>query len=177
MDFKPYPKIRRSKDNGIVITQKIDGTNAQIAINESGEMWVGSRKRWITPGKETDNFGFAAWCDQNRDALLTLGPGRHYGEWYGPGIQRGYGLAERRLALFNIHRPADTLPGCVGQVPILYRGAYSSQAIDQTFATLYEQGSVAVPGFRQPEGIVIYHFLTRALIKRTFDGDVPKGSI
>ena len=88
-----------------IITEKLDGTNAQICITEAGDFLVGSRTRWITP--EYDNFGFARWAHENRDDLMTLGVGKHFGEWWGMGIQRNYGLTERRFSLFNVTRWAD----------------------------------------------------------------------
>lgn len=170
MEFEGWPKIRRGKDNGIIITEKIDGTNAQIAIEQDGvTMHVGSRNRWITP--QDDNFGFARWAEEHRDELLTLGPGRHFGEWWGVGIQRGYGQTVRRFSLFNVFRPADTLPACVEQVPILYKGECLSEHINHAFEELARTGSIAAPGFMSPEGIVTYSFLTKTRIKRTFGGD------
>jgi hypothetical protein len=79
-----------------------------------------SRSRWITP--DDDNFGFAAWVEANRDELLTLGPGRHFGEWWGSGIQRGYGLpkGEKRFSLFNVSRWGESRPACCHVVPVLY---------------------------------------------------------
>ena len=173
MEFVPFRKIRRARDNGIIITEKLDGTNAQIAISEDGSIRFGSRKRWVTP--EADNFGFAAWAHEHIDELRTLGPGRHFGEWYGLGVQRGYGLQEKRLALFNTHRPPESLPACVEQVPVLYRGPYVAGAIEETMGALMASGSHAAPGFMKPEGIVTYFHLTQTMIKRT-DRDVPKGS-
>jgi hypothetical protein len=58
----------------MVITEKLDGTNAQIFIADDGEVIAGSRNRWITP--LNDNFGFARWVFENEDALRALGP-RH----------------------------------------------------------------------------------------------------
>src|SRR5690606_13561404 len=108
--FTEFPKIPRLNRN-IIVTEKIDGTNASIFIGEDGEFLVGSRTRWITP--EKDNFGFAAWAHENRDELMKLGPGHHFGEWWGRGIQRGYGLNERRFSLFNTSRwTPETLPAC-----------------------------------------------------------------
>jgi hypothetical protein len=170
MEFEAWPKIRRAKDNGIIVTEKIDGTNAQIAIEQDGTtMHVGSRSRWCTP--DDDNFGFAQWAADHRDELLTLGPGRHYGEWWGPGIQRGYGVAEKRFSIFNVFRPADSLPACVRQVPVLYRGESLSERINHAFEELARTGSIAAPGFMRPEGIVVYSFLTKTRFKRTFGGD------
>jgi hypothetical protein len=92
MEFTPFPKLARLSRE-IVITEKIDGTNAQICITEDGQMFVGSRTRWITP--EDDNYGFAKWANANREELLRLGPGSHFGEWWGQGIQRKYNMTEK----------------------------------------------------------------------------------
>ncbi len=64
-------------------------------------MFIGSRTRWITA--QDDNHGFARWVEGNKQELLKLGAGRHFGEWWGSGIQRGYGLqkGEKRFSLFN----------------------------------------------------------------------------
>lgn len=77
--FKEWPKTPRLLRD-IVITEKIDGTNAAIGIVpaegvivgdpaviteitvDSGEtfaVYAQSRTRLITPGKSTDNYGFA----------------------------------------------------------------------------------------------------------------------
>ena len=80
MEFVAFPKIARFSRE-VIVTEKIDGTNGQIAINEAGEFRVGSRERWITP--EDDNHGFAAWAYAHKDELMGLGVGRHAGEWWG----------------------------------------------------------------------------------------------
>jgi len=100
-DFVAFPKIARLSRE-CVISEKIDGTSAQILITDDGQIKAGSRSRWLTP--ENDNFGFAAWVADNKEELLTLGVGRHFGEWWGEGIQRNYGLKERRFSLFNTIR-------------------------------------------------------------------------
>src|SRR5690349_11912868 len=99
MEFEAFNKIARLSRN-CTITEKIDGTNACIAISDDGkDFFIGSRSRWITP--EDDNFGFARWATEHREELLLLGPGRHWGEWWGAGIQRRYGVPEKRFSLFN----------------------------------------------------------------------------
>ena len=115
MEFIKFPKLPRlSRD--MVITEKIDGTNAQICISDSGlELKAGSCNRWVIPGD--DNAGFAKWCEENRTELLRLGHGRHFGEWWGQGIQRKYGLSEKRFSLFNVSRWADDRPKCCHVVP------------------------------------------------------------
>lgn len=176
-EFVPFPKIARwSRD--IIITEKIDGTNAQVHIDDTGTIvTAGSRTRWITP--ESDNFGFARWVAEHHDELLKLGPGSHFGEWYGAGIQRNYGLKEKRFALFNTHRWGDaaTRPACCGVVPVLCQGMMSEQVITDAMRILVNEGSRAVPGFMKPEGIVIFHTAASALFKKTLEGDEkPKGS-
>ncbi len=175
-DFIPFPKIARFSRE-VVVTEKLDGTNAQVFIDDTGEeMLVGSRTRWITP--EDDNFGFARWAYANKEELLKLGPGSHFGEWFGQGIQRGYGLKEKRFSLFNTHRWSDdaTRPTCCGVVPTLARGILGELDIQGIVDSLEINGSVSVPGFAKPEGIVIFHTASGQLFKKTVDKDFePKG--
>lgn len=170
--FDAFQKIgRANKSFGCVITEKIDGTNAQIVIENGVIVGVGSRSRWIAPGKSTDNFGFAAWVQSNYEALLGLGDGAHFGEWFGSGIQRGYGLSEKRFALFNTGRWSDaaTRPACCDVVPVLYSGEFSREVVREQMNHLKDYGSVMVQGFRDPEGIVIYLPGSRMLLKETYD--------
>lgn len=169
-EFQPFPKIPRLK-RGIVVTEKIDGTNACVCIGADGEFLTGSRSRWITP--ENDNHGFARWAQSNKDELMLLGPGTHFGEWWGSGIQRRYGLDEKRFSLFNAGRwTAETPPPkCCHVVPVLYTGVMSDPAIDEVLETLRTKGSVAAPGFMNPEGVIVYHTASRSLFKRTLDKD------
>lgn len=172
--FEPFPKMPRLSRE-CVITEKIDGTNAQIFIGEDGSFLVGSRNRWITP--EQDNYGFARWAYAHRDELLALGPGRHFGEWWGQGIQRGYGLTEKRFSLFNVSRwNAENVPACVSVVPTLYTGPFDTQIVMGELIQLAATGSEAAPGFMQPEGIVIYHTAAGICFKKTIEKDAsPKG--
>jgi len=176
MDFEGFGKIPRLSRE-IVITEKLDGTNAQICIDDEGNMQVGSRKRWITPGD--DNYGFARWVEENAVELLKLGPGRHFGEWWGKGIQRGYGLNEKRFRLFNVAKWSDdsVRPACCSVVPVLYRGALAEFAVYEVLDNLEDYGSVAAPGFMDPEGIIIYHTAGNLYFKKTLkNDDKPKGS-
>lgn len=172
--FDKIPRLRR----GCVITEKIDGTNAQVCIPEDdGPMLVGSRNRWITP--DDDNYGFARWCAENEAELRNLGPGRHFGEWWGIGIQRRYLVPDKRFSLFNVGRwtaPDAVLPSCVSLVPTLYTGEFSDAAVQNCIDLLTRQGSVASPGFMQPEGVVVFHTASRTLHKVTIGNDGHKES-
>jgi hypothetical protein len=161
----------------IVVTEKIDGTNAIVHVSPEGIVTAGSRTRWITP--ESDNFGFAAWVCEHQSELVKLGPGYHYGEWWGRGIQRGYGLQERRFSLFNVHKWSRTVgkedtwqPPCCYVVPVIsiYDGPISEMVVT-CLDYLKTHGSLAAPGFDRPEGVIAYHTGSGTLYKRTFDGD------
>jgi len=173
-EFKSWTKIARlSRD--CIVSEKIDGTNAQILITEDGQLFTGSRTRWITP--ENDNYGFAKWVQQNKEDILKLGPGRHFGEYWGVGIQRHYDLFERRFSLFG-RIVAKEIPKCVTIVPTLYEGPFDTQQIDAVLSSLKTGGSVAAPGFMKPEGIVIFHKASGTLFKKTLENDdVSKGNV
>jgi hypothetical protein len=174
MEFREFNKISRLYRD-IVITEKLDGTNACVAIGENGEFFTQSRNRMITP--EDDNHGFSRWAHDNKDELIEkLGPGHHYGEWWGSGIQRRYGLTEKRWSLFNVGRWADDRPSCCHVVPVLYSGVFEDGKINHAIQQLIGKGSIAAPGFMKPEGIVIYHTHSRQLFKVTLDGDGHKGA-
>lgn len=174
-EFEEFPKIARLRRE-IVITEKIDGTNASILITEDGQFLVGSRTRWIT--HENDNHGFATWAYSNEEELRQLGPGHHFGEWWGSGIQRNYGMTYKVFSLFNTTRwknnPAR--PACCSVVPELYRGPFDEAAMVALIGALQVCGSQAAPGFMKPEGIVVYHTAANLCFKQTIEKDeVPKG--
>jgi hypothetical protein len=180
-EFKTFNKIARlSRD--IVITEKIDGTNGLIYIDENNSMFIGSRNRWLD--EHTDNHGFYHWAIGNKEELLKLRPGYHYGEFWGNGIQRGYNLlkGEKRFSLFNTKRwikernqilkeKQEYCPNCCYVVPILYEGIFDTTIIDGTLTILKSNGSKASPDFMNPEGIVIYHKAGNVYFKKTIDND------
>lgn len=201
-DFVGWPKIPRINRifGRSIITEKIDGTNAHVLIKPANEVGVeglspndpearfqnkyalafggeqglyicaGSRTRWITP--ENDNFGFAKWVKDNAEELFKLGPGHHFGEWYGNGIQRGYGLKEKRFALFNSRRWNDQNPNrpeCCECVKELHSGEFTLDILEEVTDHLKETGSQQVPGFMQPEGVVVYLSELDKMIKWTYD--------
>lgn len=182
--FEPFQKLSRLK-RGCTITEKIDGTNAQICFDADGNLLVGSRKRQIWPegyeGRDScDNAGFAAWVYDNRPQLFeTLGEGRHFGEWCGGKIQRGYNLVEKKFLLFNTSRwgegrqeiPAELQDVGLGVVPVIYEGEFTTSAVDDAMALLLERGSLISDGFKNPEGVVVYHHALRNYFKVTYDHD------
>ncbi len=168
IEFKKFPKIERRSAAALIechVTQKIHGTNAQLLITENGDLLAGSRSRWLSP--EHDNYGFAAWAKANEDELVRmLGPGRHYGEWAGPGINSGEGLSHRMFVLFDWwQRPEERpIPAFVTTVPLLYCGMttvpllYCGNTvpdIDAIMRDLRVNGSKLVPGYMRPEGVVV----------------------
>lgn len=168
MDFEGFGKIARLA-RPCVVTEKLDGTNGQVHVLEDGTVLAGSRTRYVTP--ENDNHGFAAWVRAHESELRELGPGRHFGEWWGLGINRAYGLKEKRFSLFNTKRWGETRPACCHVVPVLYVGPFNTAEFDFELKRLSEHGSVAAPGFMRPEGIVVFHAAAGVLFKRTVEKD------
>ena len=174
-EFKPFPKMPRLARE-IVITEKIDGTNGQVHVTEDGDVIAGSRTRWITPAE--DNYGFARWVEEHSSELRELGPGSHFGEWWGAGIQRRYGRSgqgAKTFSLFNVARWGTERPACCEVVPTLYRGPFSERMIEKTLFDLTMKGSSAAPGFMDPEGIIVFHTAAQMGFKRTIrDDEAPK---
>jgi hypothetical protein len=177
--FTAWPKIYRLY-RPVLITEKIDGTNAAIGITESGRVYAQSRKRLISP--EDDNHGFATWVHDNQyDLREALGPGLHFGEWYGQGIGRKYGLQEKRFALFNVKRWHDTLlPDRVDTTPLLYEGLFRDDVVQNVIYELRRAGShVSDPRWSgAPEGIVVYFTQANFSFKVTLENDgMSKGEV
>ncbi len=194
--FEEFPKIARLSRN-CTVTEKIDGTNAQVVVTDdlSSEPWIAkvvgadgleygiaaaSRTQYVTPAN--DNHGWAAWVLAHANELVELGVGRHYGEWWGSGIQRGYGLVkgEKRFSLFNTARWADNRdvvkyptprPACCHVVPVLYEGEFSTEKVVEQVELLRTQGSMAAPGFMKPEGVIAWHDAARIYFKKTLEKD------
>jgi hypothetical protein len=207
VEFTPFPKISRLF-RSVVITEKIDGSNAAVVVSpvapynhEDGEVvgpgiivntngrrmdgffpmyvYAQSRKNVISP--EKDNFGFATWVREHaRELVVGLGEGVHFGEWWGSGIQRKYGLDEKRFSLFNVKKwghddyndDGTRRPDCCHVVPVLRElERFDTTAVEGVLNDLLQQGSKAVPGFMDPEGIVTYHAASNRLFKTTIKDD------
>lgn len=200
MKFNEFGKIPRLTRE-CVVTEKIDGTNASVFIElrsalpdieqhvlydgvnkMSSPFWTvgdfimaaGQRQGWTDP--KAGNAGFGKWVYDHREELMALGPGHHFGEWWGGKVQRGYGLKEKRFSLFNTSRwNEETKPACCHVVPVLYQGPFDTEAIDATLAELRNSGSKAAPGFMNPEGVVVYHVAGNLYFKKTLEKDeMPK---
>lgn len=187
--FRAFPKVPRL-NREIVITEKIDGTNGAIVVAplkdtdvlqqggvKAGEYGVlaQSRTRFIFP--DNDNFGFAQWVADNAEALAEgLGEGTHFGEWYGQGIQRKYGLSDRRFMLFDVERAGQPLPDSVEVATVLYRGNFNTYMVERAVDSLREHGSQHVKGFPDPEGVVVFHTAANRTFKVLCENDaIPKG--
>ncbi len=159
-EFIEWKKIPRFENEVYEYTEKIDGTNACFYLAEDGSFHCQSRTRIITP--EDDNFGFATWCHRNINELRKLHPGYHFGEWWGSGIQRNYGLSEKRFSLFFYRGELPT--DIVDRVPVL-----PVSSPEEAKDWLRRNGSKAVPGWMKPEGAVVYSRLTNQRYKIIID--------
>jgi hypothetical protein len=203
VEFQEFEKISRL-NREVIVTEKIDGTNGQVHIRPAagsalemgydtqievnGEphyIRAGSRNRWVLHLGSDDNNGFGRWVHQHAHELAALGAGAHFGEWWGSGIQRKYGLTEKRWSLFNVGRWVDThvppfapladkqqfAPQCCYVVPILSEGVGLHHVVEHALSRLRTEGSAAAPGFMKPEGIVAFHTHSRTLFKVTLERD------
>ena len=170
-DFIGFGKIARMNTN-VVITEKIDGSNGQLLITDEGDLHVGSRKQWIAPGKNTDNHGFAAWARAHETDLVSiLGSGRHFGEWWGSGIQRKYNMDYKVFSLFNTKKWEGMLllEGTLRVIPVLETVTFNTNVIYEVGLMLQRKGSYASPGFMNPEGVMVYHPASNTMFKAPFD--------
>ncbi len=196
-----------------IVTEKIDGTNAGVFIKtcffgesvehdpnrtavvfgsalgdgglpvEEYHVYAQSRNNFITPDR--DNHGFSNWVLANAQALVgILGPGRHFGEWWGKGIQRGYGADRKYWSLFtgSAIRMRKRLAGVTDpdllaeamehiglrEVPVISTGPFSENLVRTCMDILRDKGSFASPGFRRPEGIIVHHLDAGQNFKVTF---------
>lgn len=180
-EFQAWPKIHRLYRD-VIITEKLDGTNAAVGVTDDGEVYAQSRKKLIYPGKQ-DNAGFAGFVAEQADEFRELlGPGLHFGEWVGPGIQSNrYGLSEKRFALFNVVRWISTeRPKRVDVVPALYQGVFSEHALHAVLHELRKNGSMYAREhtpfnspltIRDAEGAVLFHARANVAFKVTLEND------
>ena len=208
-NYASFPSIERLENIYCVISEKVDGTNSLIEINEVfpvGEpkeiqVRFGSRNRYIT--FNNDNAGFANFFrhyearfkDVAADIILkelevsgeTLTecqeqyPLRIYGEWFGSGIQRGYGLKDKFFMPFSTFYAEKLIEYQVPNIikpNIMYTGKFSQEIADICMQTL-TNGSLVIPEFKRPEGIVIHFPKYNLRLKQTFEGskweqNIPK---
>lgn len=206
--FQPWEKIPRLNKT-MVVTEKIDGTNAAIVVRPiardsdalphecvterfglgGGLVAVSaqSRKRFITP--KSDNFGFAQFVHRYADGLAQgFGVGRHFGEWWGQGIQRGYGALDRYFSPFNTNRwnpesieavGLDTLN--VVAVPVLYKWGRLDTVIVATAMEELRDGGTRLPYTLKghpAEGVVVFHTAGDVLFKALLENDdLPKSLV
>jgi RNA ligase len=191
IEFKEFPKLPRL-NRLMTITEKLDGTNSCVIIDDDFKTIAAqSRTRLITP--QDDNYGFAKWVEKNKDELITgLGPGHHFGEWWGQGVNKRYPDTPKTFSLFNVARwrtnlfmtPAlDTKkvyeeafpdvadpPSCCSVVPFLYHGPFNTSIVDEVVEKLKKGSSFAAFG-KKAEGIVVFHHAANSYFKVTLEKD------
>lgn len=190
MSYPSFPSIERLENLYCHITEKVDGTNGLIKI--SRYVCFGSRNRYITP--EDDNNGFAKFFSKYQKELFSVfntidkeyppngidAPLNIYGEWFGKGIQRGYGLAEKHFMPFSEFLATKLIDAGVPNIKMpvtLYSGKFSIATLDGCMNKLKDEGSQVIPGYNRPEGVVIYFPTYNFRLKETFEGPKWKDAI
>lgn len=196
-EFHSYPKIPRYENETFTLSEKIDGSNGVININDDGKIIAGSRTQWLigqdSKGRNIDNHGFRQWVADHHDDLLKLGVGTHYGEWYGNKINRKYGLDHNRFMLFNRTRYESNIskqmaiqsicpgtpstrdelfPSCCELETVLMDNVCFNALPDlvrEFCKSFITNGSRHVPGFKNPEGLIVRSNLRGTLYKVIID--------
>lgn len=107
-----HPEILKGQSKVIYKCKvKLHGTNSAIQWTPEGDIVCQSRSNIITP--ENDNAGFARWVKENEAELKKFSFNSGfivYGEWCGPGIQKGVAISQipnRVFAIFAL-RPMNS---------------------------------------------------------------------
>jgi len=168
--WKKWSSIIQQKNERLIVTEKMDGTNVSIEIH-GDNMICRSRSEIITGEGDLDHHGFLAWCYKNRKNILKLGDGIHYGEFCGPGIVKNrHGFPDPVLFLFKSPKMRDEdfniiieTSGLIAYVPIVYKGTrdgYDPEALRKSY--------LPVSGDAYLEGFVEYCIDSNHYAKRRF---------
>ena len=179
VNYNSFPSIERLENIYCIISEKIDGTNGLIEINETNVRF-GSRNRYVF--FNDDNAGFANFFrdyearfkDAAKDIITDESyPLRIYGEWFGCGIQRNYGLKDKFFMPFHLFYSKKLIEYQIPNIVtpnIMYAGKFSIEVVDACMQQLKLDGSGVVKNYKQPEGIVIFFPKYNFRLKETFDG-------
>ncbi|HVI40101.1 MAG TPA: RNA ligase family protein [Anaerovoracaceae bacterium] len=134
---------------------KLHGTNAAVQIAGDGSVVAQSRTTILTP--TSDNAGFAKWVESNKDAWAQTRENFLkadqtmvvFGEWCGPGIQKGVAvnnIPNKIFAVFAVQvLPGDELivqpdliSGLIKSVPNTYVLPWYGSEVDVEWLTSSE---------------------------------------
>ena len=155
----------------ITVTEKIHGFNARFGRAEDGTFWVGGRNQTTWEGRDED-FPEELPVREAMQGFTKFAMGRAqyvpagwslYGEWCGPGIQKGIDYGEmRRFFLFGASRGSGfmewmglcfaALRVCVDMVPLLHAGEAPHPSMEALVALAGSQSAVSED---EREGVVV----------------------
>ena len=188
--------------NGLIEVAKVGKIGVDIETNSAfpsftynteTQVRFGSRNRYIT--FNNDNAGFANFFrhyetklkDIAKDIIVAANseasqtnekptegyPFRIYGEWFGRGIQRDYGLKDKFFMPFSYFYAEKLIEYQVPNIitpNVMYTGKFSMEVVNTCMQQLKLNGSGLVKDYKQPEGIVIFFPKYNFRLKETFDG-------
>jgi Rnl2 family RNA ligase len=155
----------------VVCTEKIHGTNARVGLVE-GVFRIGGRNQEHTNDMQGDSvMGFVKWVRSYEAQIQEVFKGHSvvfYGEWFGPGIQKGVVYSpDKAFRVFDVRldgKYADwdavvELSAKAGfiTVPVLYRGFPKLEVFDRLIemqSTVAQEFGMKVEN-NTHEGIVI----------------------
>lgn len=122
---------------------KLHGTNAGIQIR-NGQVFAQSRTSIIGTGN--DNCGFAAWVESTNEFWKSFTDCTIFGEWCGPGIQKGTAvneISEKIFAVFAVYYDHSSEPYLTVD-PVHLEGMFRIFMPDQVRVLPWYNGSVEV---------------------------------
>ena len=184
MEQKKYTSISRmghkstrgmfEVGDNIVITEKIDCSNASFTLDEQGELQVFSRNVLLD---ESNNLnGFYQWVHENINPIQLEPEYIYFGEWLGTPHKVRYEGYEKQFFLFDVWDKEFTryMPFSVVEfeayclelnlVPVFYKGEFISFEHLESFV-----GQTALGGkigeLESGEGIVVKNYTNQGFAK------------
>lgn len=158
-------------DKDVLITEKLEGTNASVCVKKDGSVFVNCRRNTIIEIPEAKNTYWKAieqcgLIEMAKKMMETLSEDvTVYGELIGPGIQKNiYALKEHQVRVFDVKIGHKWMPvepfmaafsGCAELlVPRLWKGKLSEFLGGRTIKQASDGMSMLNP-MQKREGIVI----------------------
>ena len=167
-----YPDIlSQIGEHDVVITEKVEGSNFSVTVDEDGEVFVNQRNYTIDSPDRKHTFWVVAekngYIEAAKSLSLKHGPVTLYGEIVGPGIQKNiYKMDKKEVMFFDLllHRDnrymdskdfvSDIPELGLKTVPVLWTGSLS-EWLDGKGVSEASDGKSVINAKTMREGIVI----------------------
>lgn len=188
MEQKRYTSIKRmghrdtigmfEQGDQIVVTEKIDCSNASFTLDEQGDLQVFSRNVLLDDSNSLN--GFYQWVHENIETKHLMANHVYFGEWLGNPHKVQYAGHEKQFFLFDVYSnnvelylpftlvedEARILK--INLVPVFYRGEFISFEHLEGFVGMTALGG-KIGDHDSGEGIVVKNFSNQGFAKMVTD--------